>query len=88
MRSIKTDGSLSYGDGSGDQEDSGFKEYGDSKKSTACANELDMGVKGEVAVRVMFVFPTGQLEGISHQDWEHWRRACLGRDGQVRLWRL
>ena len=28
----------------------GFKKYGESKKSTVCANELDMGVKGEVVV--------------------------------------
>ena len=35
---------------------------------------------------MLFVFLTVQLEGIIHQDWKHSKRACLGRDGQVRVW--
>lgn len=33
------------------------KRYLESKKSTACANELNMGVKGEVVVRMPLCFP-------------------------------
>lgn len=46
---------------------------------------MNVGVKEEVVGGTLLGFLTVQPEGVIHQDWEHWKRPCLGRDGQMRV---